>query len=149
MISVEYAAGFFDGEGMVRLGTKFNPRVDVTNTDPAPLLAFRDRWGGSVLRTTDRLRRKPNYLWALSGWEKVEVFLRDIEPFCLVKYPQVVAVLRLCDEERKGPKYATSGRRITPEQRGRRARVADALAWMKRVPTDLTSRRLAEMRSGL
>ena len=92
MISVEYAAGFFDGEGCInfssdRYGKPFI-RILVVNTDVSVLELFKDRWQGNI---TANKRHKDNwkqsYTWRLSH-AKAYDFIREIQPFLVVKKRQ-------------------------------------------------------------
>ena len=92
MISTEYTAGFFDGEGCVnissdRLGKPYI-RILVVNTDNSVLQKFQEKWGGNI---THNKRHKENwkrsYTWRLSHQKAIN-FLKDLEPHLIVKKKQ-------------------------------------------------------------
>lgn len=94
MLSDQYDAGFFDGEGCVNLtirgkNCQISLRVMITNTDPNILQEFKDTYGGRLT--------KPRVLtegWkafrqiVLSDSDAIE-FLRRVFPFCIVKRKQI------------------------------------------------------------
>ena len=96
-ISIEYAAGFFDGEGSITIevpNRKSTPSwrlsVRVSQNTAKPLLALQERWGGSV----SRVRTRKGYQWQISC-RKAAAFLRDILPHLLVKEDSARIGLRL------------------------------------------------------
>jgi hypothetical protein len=80
-----WAAGFFEGEGSVRI-TKPALRnwgslaVDVPNTDETLVRFFSERWGGSVHYQAAKGRRRGYWRWRCSAREAA-TFLREIRPF--------------------------------------------------------------------
>lgn len=95
MISAEYAAGFFDGEGCVKIrATKTNGylyyrvETDIGNTDRPILEAFVDKYGGSIYeRPRERMRKhgwSRQYDWRIAC-EKAQAFLLDIQPYVRIK----------------------------------------------------------------
>lgn len=98
MISDEYAAGFFDGEGTVYAATRNNKpsptiMVCVTNTQPAPINALRARWGGSIFRHVSKNPRwQTKYQWALAS-RMAKPFLQAIRPHLLIKGEVVDAAI--------------------------------------------------------
>lgn len=93
-LELGYAAGFFDGEGSIMLKRSYKRRangleylrtlrVTITQNDPRPLHQFSDIWGGAVSKLT-----RPNgnhyYRWTIST-RKAERFLRDVQPYLIVK----------------------------------------------------------------
>ena len=84
-ISIEYAAGFFDGEGSVSIQSprksSYSWRLDIRvgQNDPAPLYELQRHWGGSVSPVRER-----HYQWCISS-RKAAIFLRDIFPYLIVK----------------------------------------------------------------
>src|SRR6059036_3963003 len=90
MVSVEYLAGFIDGEGYLALGRirrrrsrEYPLRVVVYNTKPEILESIRAAWGGTMSRSESR---KPGWkdqyalIWtnaaAANLIEKVALYLR-------------------------------------------------------------------------
>ena len=92
MISTEYVAGFFDGEGCVNISTdtygKPFIRILIVNTDVLVLEKFKERWGGNI---THNKRHKENwkrsYTWRLSHNKAIN-FLKELEPHLIVKKKQ-------------------------------------------------------------
>lgn len=81
-----WAAGFFEGEGTVRI-TKPTFRnwgsviVSIVNTDPESIEFFQQRWPGS-LRPASGLHGncRPAWVWVIPA-RRAAVFLRAIRPF--------------------------------------------------------------------
>src|SRR5258708_7075513 len=105
MLSLEYLAGFFDGEGSVSI-TKVRPksnlpyagcgiRATVTNTYRPVLQELHERFGGNI---NVRIRRadhhKQGYEWQAHGSD-ARNFLSAILPYLNEKYQQVVLALTL------------------------------------------------------
>ena len=112
MITPEYAAGFFDGEGCVsyscihrsesrtpiekrkRRGSGTNycewiVRLTLSNTNLDVLLAFQDTWGGNVRANLPNGRNcKIIHQWIVLGYA-AETFCYDILPYMIVKKRQV------------------------------------------------------------
>lgn len=92
MISIEYAAGFFDGEGCVncssnKSGSPFI-RILVVNTNIDVLELFKKRWGGDInANYKSKEHWKQAYTWRLSH-SAAGIFLKDIQPFLVIKSKQ-------------------------------------------------------------
>lgn len=138
MISVEYAAGFFDGEGCVSINKQkfctskriIRPRyelmVQVSCTNPAPLELLHERWGGSFKYFDPKNPRyKRAYRWVL-GAMQAAAFLEDVLPFLLIKYDAAVVGLKL-NKSMRGSKFCTH-RPATVEELEYR----DSLYWQVR-----------------
>ena len=104
MISNEYAAGFFDGEGTVYAATRNNPKgkrpsptiiVAITNTVPAPLELLHAQWGGSIFKDRERERQRAKYQWTLAA-KMAAPFLEAIHPHLLIKHEVVSVALQFC-----------------------------------------------------
>lgn len=114
MISTEYAAGFFDGEGSITLmkpppwGAVRILRVVVVQNDRRPLDLFMERWGGHV-----RQLRKC-YQWQVAT-VKATSFLEDVLPHLIVKHYQAELALKYRSMMRPyGGKW--EGRKYTEEE---------------------------------
>lgn len=95
----QYWAGFFDGEGCVRIQKQPNGRyapsytltVGVTNTDLSILEHLREAFGG-VVADKRTMSNKPwwskAWNWRLNG-AAAAAFLRAIEPYAVVKAPEI------------------------------------------------------------
>ena len=96
MASLEYFAGFFDGEGSCGIYRVRNKpqipvfRVSLCNNDPRPLQEAHVQFGGTVrprLRT-QRGKTTCNYEWYIYG-KNADVFLKSIRPFTVIKSEQI------------------------------------------------------------
>jgi len=92
MVSIEYAAGFFDGEGCVNCSTNKSGspfiRTLVVNTNTEILEMFKQRWGGDInANYKPKAHWKQAYTWRLSH-NAAGVFLQDIQPFLVIKAKQ-------------------------------------------------------------
>lgn len=102
-VTIEYAAGFFDGEGCVNIQRRIDTRprragvgpgylrlrVSVCNTHVGVLKALCAKFGGSVwTRVKSKPNHKPVFQWNISGPEAA-VFLRAIRPHIIVKTEQI------------------------------------------------------------
>lgn len=93
MISPEYSAGFFDGEGTVYAATRNSPSrkrpsatilVCISNTNLASLEAHKEKWGGSIYGKKRREGHQPIYQWVLCTKKSYD-FLKSILPFLIIK----------------------------------------------------------------
>jgi hypothetical protein len=102
-----YAAGFFDGEGCVLLihdksrfrrhhrggsyisSERYDPRLEVTNTNMPVLQWFLGIWGGQIKpRRTDGEHRQPIWYWKVNDYPGIARVLRELLPYLRVKEPQ-------------------------------------------------------------
>ncbi len=99
MISNEYAAGFFDGEGCVNLSVSgknrlVTLRVMLVNTDEHILAAFQAQFGGE--KVTCRTQKNPTWkkfrMLKMTG-HTAAAFLIDIAPHVRVKSAQIALAL--------------------------------------------------------
>ena len=119
MVSIEYLAGFIDGEGSIQVSkgathkTKkriYYLRLSVHQMDRRPLAEMSERWGGSLRYVTSHHPR-PIWEWVVSGTTAGRV-IAEIEPFLITKREQAVLGLRFQSlKTGKG-----SGRPTTDEQ---------------------------------
>ncbi len=85
--TIEYFAGFFDGEGSVSYGS--SPLLRVNNTDLGILLAFYRRWGGTLCRVDSNVKNhRTLYTWRVSG-EAAMKMAEDLIPHLREKWAQV------------------------------------------------------------
>ena len=99
-----YLAGFFDGEGNIRIDNsvgrrkqrRFNLRIEVKQVDPHPLNLFAERFGGTVRRVR-RNNPNPNWRetveWTASSERAVEA-LKAMRPWLIVKGSQADVAFR-------------------------------------------------------
>jgi len=107
---IAYLAGLFDGEGCITVGREVRrgkerakSRVNVGMTTPEPLFLYKRIFGGaiSVSQRKDKRHPKTFYNWHLQG-RKVELFLRVIEPYVVVKKDKLLLSLSLLGYYRSG-----------------------------------------------
>ena len=90
MISPEYAAGFFDGEGSVYANSRCGGRqptmlVCISNTHKEILIAHQEQWGGSISgKRIKNERTRPCWQWVLAPKNGAR-FLREIYPHVIIK----------------------------------------------------------------
>lgn len=99
MMSVQYAAGFFDGEGSVTISL-YRPvkltvplphvRLAVSNYIAEPIFLIKKRWGGSIHKA------KRGDVWTINlNGEDAHRFLVDTHPYLIVKKEAAAAALRM------------------------------------------------------
>lgn len=101
MTDFAYAAGIVDGEGNVSIRKKsaregrrvrdIHTEVIITITDRPVLEWLQARWGGGILhqhRSEKHAHWQDIYRWNIYS-ARAGKFLRDIQPYCIVKKPQV------------------------------------------------------------
>lgn len=89
MLSSEYLAGFFDGEGNVSCYLQGRPPYEkipvlfaiITNQDHRTLRKIREQFGGGVAQVSGH---RPCWYWHCSG-EKAHAFLLAVYPWLRVK----------------------------------------------------------------
>lgn len=102
-LTPEYVAGFFDGEGCIRIlgGNKTNYvgiQVFITNTYKPVLNILKEKYGGSVLlRTEGNIKHKTCYQWRITGKKEIKLFINDILDFSVEKKPQLLLGLEYCN----------------------------------------------------
>lgn len=98
LLSDQWAAGFFDGEGSVSVLRRVRGgfiehmlAVAVGQNDQRPLLALRDEYGGSQCNS-----KTPSgcWRWRIHGGQ-AEAFLRRIRPYSIVKAEQIDLALEI------------------------------------------------------
>ncbi len=94
VLSAEYAAGLFDGEGCVSFyKTKdyYNPVLTIAMTHREVLGECAARWGGTVHAYPQKSTNKTMYHWRMFG-KKAVGFADDILPFLIVKREEMLIV---------------------------------------------------------
>jgi len=101
-INNSWAAGFFDGEGCIRVNkpTKRNLGnlcVSISNTDEAVVRWFQKKWPGyfKPYRDCKNKNRKPAFMWIIASLNAV-AFLKYIQPY--VKRGVIKTKIRLAIE---------------------------------------------------
>lgn len=109
---IAYIAGFFDGEGCVRIkqsnqhGNSYYVIAHITNTNQAILKEVQDLFGGTI-RRQEKGVNKTIYNWQITSAEAVD-FLRTLVPFLREKLTQ--AHYAISFHERKGTMGAADKR---------------------------------------
>ncbi len=95
-ISLQYIAGFFDGEGGIYVTQKIdkrfgkgilvrNTRCQIANTHKGVLMKIQKMYGGTI-----RLKNhRRGFTWEIASQKDILKFLQDIEPYLIVKKRQV------------------------------------------------------------
>ena len=110
MLTLEYVAGLFDGEGHLGLSSdkdSYQVDITITNTSLPVLLELQKHVGGTVV-TLKRYRRqhRPVHTWELSA-RPAEALVRQLLPHFHIKGSEALAWLRFIelrqrlDRERK------------------------------------------------
>lgn len=99
-----YAAGFFDGEGTISIGTQVRPYgrgryfslcCSVANTDESIIQWWNEQWPAHLsTRRYDHPKYQPLHRWQIER-KKAAAFLHDIEPFLRQKRSQALLGLEL------------------------------------------------------
>lgn len=90
--SLEYLAGFFDGEGCVRFTT--TPVLSITNTDLGILAAIWRRFGGALKRSKSDDRKpewRTQYAWWVCGQRAVDAG-NELIPYLREKRMQLLTM---------------------------------------------------------
>lgn len=100
MLSPEYAAGFFDGEGCLNIecckaNGNFQIRASISNTHLGIIELLQQQFGGSISGPIQRGgNTKPFWSWKVMGM-KLTSFLEYIKPFVIVKREHLVVGLNM------------------------------------------------------
>ena len=106
MISLQYTAGFLDGEGSVGVSVSKSTagypvpslRLTFSNMDKRPLEMIKHRWGGSLSGPNE------NEVYALHVNGKVAYsLLKDVVPYCIVKKELVTVAIAFHSVPFEGP----------------------------------------------
>lgn len=129
MIDIQYAAGFFDGEGCVQVGRTLRNRVypngyqrppyyeyqlavDISNSNLLILGKFADRWGGKIYPAVSS-RNKAMWSWHLRR-KAAEAFLIELSPWLWVKRYEAWLALNFAAEVYA--RHRGQGRRLSEEE---------------------------------
>lgn len=100
---IAYIAGFFDGEGCVRIkeanqgGNSFYVIAHITNSNQKILMEIQDLFGGAI-RVQERSPNKTIYNWSLSSSEAVD-FLQTLSPFLKEKLEQALLAIKFHNQK--------------------------------------------------
>ena len=96
-LTARYTAGFFDGDGSIRLINACYVGIEVGQCDPRPLVALQSRFGGTILRTERTITTQRDiYKWTISC-RGAEHFLTFIKDDVIVEADKVTASLAMID----------------------------------------------------
>lgn len=89
MSNLEYLAGFFDGEGCVNIqrpdrAGRQSLVVQVSNTQPAVLWLYQDRWNGRIIDRDNGPNRKRLSVWRTYSVDALAA-LTDMLPHLIIK----------------------------------------------------------------
>lgn len=138
-LSVQYIAGFFDGEGCISIfytnvrPRKSNPEkmirgikmsILIANTVVTPLEALQAKYGGYIHLSNRRKKshHKSVYSWRLSNKPDQERFLSDIYPYSVIKSEQIQIALTYLTTN------SSTGRRTSQEDWEIRIRCLERMA---------------------
>lgn len=108
---IAYIAGFFDGEGCVRIkkanqgGNSYYLIAHLTNTNQSILKMVQELFGGAI-RKQEAGRNRPVYNWCVSSSEAND-FLKTLLPFLMEKKTQAEL----------GINFHESKEKMTPSQK--------------------------------
>ena len=124
-ITSAYLAGFVDGEGCVRinrhkcgwtkLGYRFEPYLDITNTDKQQLLDIQRTLSAGTVRAKKMYHsnRKQGYVWTVYG-NTASAILQKLLPFLRIKRRQAELLISyantFCLDSRVGKRLSTKDR---------------------------------------
>lgn len=135
-ITLQWLAGFFDGEGCIglhkggsRSTANYHPRATITNTDLPTLKAIQVQYGGTIHEATKKGSTKPCWILAWSN-QKALAFLRLISPHLIVKKSQAEVLLA-------GWKSHPPFINLTEKEREERVQLYTKLREMKRINPSL------------
>jgi hypothetical protein len=122
-----WAAGFFDGEGSINITNQVQQStgrmyhalcLSTAQVSREPLDVLAARWGGTVVSRVPGPTARPNtqlsFAWQVRS-QQAENFLRDIQPYAIVKARDIEIALRF--REIKATRGGVTGQgRGTPRQ---------------------------------
>lgn len=80
--------------------------MEVTNKHYGILVQMRDRWGGTI-----RLKEEAVYVWTLYG-RKAFSYLSRVGRYSVIKYPQIVALMKAVMEPENREKHIKELKRL-------------------------------------
>lgn len=117
---LSYTAGLIDGEGCITIQKRLRsrnrhplyvPQVIINMVKPDCIRKLQFFFGGSInLKKSYKPNANHSYAWTVSG-KAATRFLWQIEPYVILKAPQVAAALWVLRSRAKDP----NGKKLTPE----------------------------------
>ena len=109
MLSNEYVAGLFDGEGNIHIGKSLcHLQVSVTQKDPEVLLLLQSQFKGKVITYSGsgKYRKNECYRWRCHACADSEDFLTAIFPYSIIKKSEIwIALMFLADQSKRNLRY--------------------------------------------
>lgn len=103
IITIEYLAGFFDGEGSIVETVYKGVVAVVTNTYYPVLEEFKSRYGGSIHpKTRYSVSHRPCWCWQLTKQIDMAKFLLEIQPLLMEKRPQADIAMQILTVKLEG-----------------------------------------------
>jgi len=87
MLTDEYIAGFFDGEGCVMINAGGRCTVTITQKNPAVLYLIQQKFGGNVHKK--HMKFSECYHWRLSSKNEILPFLERMKDLCFCKKQEI------------------------------------------------------------
>jgi hypothetical protein len=109
LISHEYLAGFFDGEGCITLGSNGGLTVSIVNTSLPVLWKFEESFLGTISERKQKVNKK-QYQWRAYG-ENAKEFLECMLPHLIDKKDQVTTALHWLVAKEQFPPLHRDGRK--------------------------------------
>ena len=134
--SKEYIAGFFDGEGCIRVAHNRKDsgsgiHVFITNTFKPILDQIQSLYGGRVsLRSKSNPKHRTCYQWRISNRIQALVFLSDMEPLLIEKKAQARLGIEFCTLDPIRANRFTKG---DPVLRQRKIEIKEELSKLKKI----------------
>jgi len=142
-----YAAGLIDGEGCILISrqvfdryVRYQLRVVMRMTNPAPLIAMQKEYGGSLsLGSAPKdPRHRRTLAWTIVSRDAANL-LRRIRPYLLVKGEEADIALEFQDGIPIGQRLGKGNRELPASEWARRERLHDAIIEAKHRPLDPAS----------
>jgi hypothetical protein len=92
MLTDQYIAGFFDGEGCVTISQRGRVQITIAQNEREVLDLIQKKYGGGI--HIKDLKVKSCYHWRLSKAALIEKFLIKILPFCMIKNNEIRIALK-------------------------------------------------------
>lgn len=144
--SIEYIAGFFDGEGCIRATVAKDGKnasglhVFITNTYFPILSMFEQKFGGTTsLRNNSNPKHKATYQWRMSSRKEIKNFLEQVEPYLIEKREQALLALEYCALPILKANRYSSNYDETIEARNKRIEIAKQLSELKHIRMETIS----------
>lgn len=108
-MSLEYLAGFFDGEGCITIGSNGGVTISVVNTNKKILEMFEFEFNGTLSDRKQKINKK-QYQWRAYGNDAYK-FLILMEGLLIDKGSQLATALEYLENKEKYQPDRTSGKK--------------------------------------